>query len=177
MPKHRILNSLSKQSDGNEIQQDDSQTVQEKQARPKRSRRKKQLSEQADTGQTDDVVPASDDSQPDRQDGSVKPKSEKPAATDAGKPAKKTAKKKKAAAKKTASKKPAAKKAGAKKAAKKAAKKRGGNDAMETDNTASSASAEQTEQAGRERKASVEMNVVDVGDVAPSEKKKGWWSR
>ncbi|MGB2302404.1 MAG: hypothetical protein ACPH9D_07645, partial [Candidatus Puniceispirillaceae bacterium] len=114
---------------------------------------------------------------PDRQDGSVKPKSEKPAATDAGKPAKKTAKKKKAAAKKTASKKPAAKKAGAKKAAKKAAKKRGGNDAMETDNTASSASAEQTEQAGRERKASVEMNVVDVGDVAPSEKKKGWWSR
>ncbi len=43
---------------------------------------------------------------------------------------------------------------------------------METDNTASSASAEHTEQAGRERKASVEMNVVDVGDVAPSEKKK-----
>ena len=43
---------------------------------------------------------------------------------------------------------------------------------METDSTASSASAEQTEQAGRERKASVEMNVVDVGDVAPSEKKK-----
>ena len=165
------------QSDGNGIQQDDSQTVQEKQARPKRSRRRKQLSEQADIGQTDDVVAASDDSQPDGQDVSVKPKSEKPAATDTGKPAKKTAKKKKAAAKKTASKKPAAKKAGAKKAAKKAAKKRGGNDAMETDNTASSASAEQTEQAGRERKASVEMNVVDVGDVAPSEKKKGWWSR
>jgi ribonuclease E len=165
------------QSDSNENQQDDSQTVQEKQARPRRSRRKKQLSEQADTGQTDDVVPASDDSQPDGQDGSVKPKSEKPSATDAGKPAKKAAKKKKAAAKKAASKKPAAKKAGAKKAAKKAAKKRGGNDAMETDSTASSEAVEQTEQAGRERKASVEMNVVDVGDVAPSEKKKGWWSR
>ena len=43
---------------------------------------------------------------------------------------------------------------------------------METDSTASSESAEQTEHEVRERKASVEMNVVDVGDVAPSEKKK-----
>ena len=102
---------------------------------------------------------------------------EKPSATDADKPAKKTAKKKKAAAKKAASKKPAAKKASAKKAAKRAAKKRGGNDAMETDSMSSSEADEQTEQAGREHKASVEMNVVDVGDVAPSEKKKGWWSR
>ncbi len=148
--------------------------VQEKQARPKRSRRRKQRpaqtrTEDANTEQANNAEPAETSVA-----STVKPKADTPSEdmSEEGKPAKKASKKKKPSAKKAASKKSAAKKPSAKKAAKKAAKKR----ISDTEAPADTQNV-QLEHSGRERKASVEMTVVNVSDVAPSEKKKGWWSR
>jgi len=165
-------------------QTDDENTVQEKQARPKRSRRRKQRSAHARTNggaENADIAASTVPSdKPETQETvSVKPKADKASeqAAEEDKPTKKAAKKKKAGAKKATSKKAVAKKASAKKAAKKAAKKRAPDTEPASQADMSQARSDQAEHSGRERKASVEMNVVDVSDVAPTEKKKGWWSR
>jgi len=165
-------------------QTDDENTVQEKQARPKRSRRRKQRPAHARTdggAENADIAASTVPSdKPETQETvSVKPKADKASdqAAEEDKPAKKAAKKKKAGAKKATSKKAVAKKVSAKKAAKKAAKKRAPDTEPASQAEMSQARSDQAEHSGRERKASVEMNVVDVSDVAPTEKKKGWWSR
>ena len=147
---------------------------QEAEQKPRRGRRKK-----ADAESTNENADASNnaDAVASEQPASSDESADKPAAKKAKK-AKKSAKKaaktkaKSAAAESDDAEKPAAKKK-AKKASKKASKK-----AKKAQAAADSTSDNNPvkEKAERASASSVAVNVVDVSDVAPKAKKKGWWS-
>ena len=143
---------------------------QEAEQKPRRGRRKKAdadapASENSDAVASEQPAAVSDDT------------AEKPAAKKAKK-AKKSAKKaaktkaKTPAAETEDAEKPAAKKK-AKRASKKASKKAKKAQSASDASTESNAVKEKAERAST---SSVAVNVVDVSDVAPKAKKKGWWS-
>lgn len=156
----------------------------DKQTKPKRSRRRRGASKQKSPLTENDNHNETTESA--AQD--VKPKQEKHAeegSTEEEKPtqkaAKKVAKKAKAAKKKTAKKAAAKKKTAAKKAASAKKAKASPTENKTVDDTAPTPAPGGDESAAQNASrapiSSVEMDVVDVSNTQPTEKKKGWWSR
>ena len=170
-------------AEGDETKQDD--TDEAPKSRRRRRGRKPQNNEGGKPAQDKDASASDTNEQPSQnkdvtadQSGEEDASSGKAAKKSAKKAAKKSAKKTKAKADNTeidagddtADVKPKAKKAKAKKAKKKAAADKDSTPVKEK------ASQDGSAETGRESSSSAAVNVVDVSDVKPSAKKKGWWS-